>query len=53
MRVVIKGKSVMLEDETGDQVSMTTDQLHELVRVLNASTREDGSFLFEILEFTV
>ena len=53
MKISIKGKQVTLEDDTGGKVIMTTEQLFEIVRTLNAATNAGGGFFFEVLEFTV
>lgn len=53
MKIGIKGQYVKIEDETGVYVCMSTDQLLEMMRVLNASINQDGAFIFEILEFKV
>ena len=53
MRVKIKGKEVKLADETGGFLIITLDQLLEMVRIINVSTRENGVLVFELLEFTV
>ena len=53
MRINIRGHDVKLEDEEGDTILITTDQLIEMVRILNAATNQDGAFFFEFLEFKV
>lgn len=53
MKIRIKGTNVVIEGELGDCVTMTTEQLLEMVRIVNISFKEDGSPVFETLEFTV
>jgi len=53
MKVIINGKDVKLEDERGNAFSMSTDQLFEMMRILNIAVREDGTRVFDILEFTI
>jgi len=53
MRIKIKGKEVTIGDDTGGILIMTTDQLLEIMRTLNAATNADGHFFFELLEFSV
>jgi len=53
MKVTIKGKEVKLEDESGDITYMATDQLLEMVQVLNSTILDGDRFYFENLEFTV
>ena len=53
MIIRIKGNDVILEDEKLTTLFLTTGQLLELVKVINVSTREDGTFSFDSLEFTV
>lgn len=53
MKIKIKGKEVTIEDDSGGILVMTTEQLFEIVRTLNASTNAGGGFFFEVLEFTV
>lgn len=53
MIIRIKGQDVIFEDEKLTTLFLTTDQLIEMVRILNASINQDGRFLFSCLEFTV
>ncbi|MBA7496175.1 hypothetical protein ES702_06773 [subsurface metagenome] len=53
MKISIKGNNVKIEDEADVYVCMSTDQLLEIMRVLNASMNQDGGFIFDLLEFTV
>ena len=53
MRVLIKGTAVIFSDDQGHDITITTDQLLEFLRILNISFRDDGSTVFETLEFTV
>lgn len=53
MKIRIKGESVVIEGQVGEAVTMTTEQLLEMVRIVNISFKEDGSPVFENLEFTV
>lgn len=51
MKIYIKEKRVTIYDETGSAVNMTTEQLLEMIRTINAATNEDGVFIFTLLEF--
>lgn len=53
MKIIIKGKEVTIEDDSGGISVMTTDQLLEMLRVLNAAINAGGDFYFDILKFTV
>ena len=53
MRVFILGQSVEFNDEKGNVINITKQQLSEMIRILNVATREDGEILFKTLEFTV
>ncbi|MBA7496089.1 hypothetical protein ES702_06687 [subsurface metagenome] len=53
MKINIQVGLVQIEDEKGDFVTMTTDQLLEMMRILNVSINQDGGFIFDVLEFTV
>lgn len=53
MRIRIKGENVVIEGELGEAVTMTIEQLFEMVTQLNVVFREDGSSVFETVEFTV
>lgn len=53
MLVIIKDKEVKLDDEKGHTLEFSTDQLLEIMRILNISTTEHGVFVFKTLEFTV
>lgn len=52
MKINIKNKDVIISDEKGNSVSMTTEQLLELVRTINTGTNQAGFLLFTQLEFT-
>lgn len=52
MKIFIKDKDVIISDEKGNAVSMTTDQLLEMVHTINAATNQDGGFYYSLLEFT-
>jgi len=52
MKIIIKDKQIIISDEKGNAVSMTTTQLIEMMRILNISTNKDGGFIFSLLEFT-
>ena len=53
MRVNIDKKKVKLEDETGHALFISTEQLKELVDIVNGLTTVDDTFRFDTLEFTV
>jgi len=53
MLVIIKGKEVILDDEKGHTLEFSTNQLLEILRILNISITDNGVFLFQTLEFTV
>lgn len=46
MIVSIKSNEVMFEGETGETIYISTDQLLELVRILDITFREDGTTVF-------
>lgn len=53
MKVSIQGQVVMLIDEQGTTITISTDQLLEMFRLLCIAVKEDDGLLFETLEFTV
>ncbi|MBA7492395.1 hypothetical protein ES702_02945 [subsurface metagenome] len=53
MRVVIQDQNVTFEGDKGEVVFMTTEQLLEMVRILNTVILEGDRFFFKSLEFTV
>lgn len=53
MRVIIEGQAVRFDDEKGVQIHITTEQLLEMVRILNTVFLEGNRFFFNSLEFTV
>lgn len=53
MRVFIKDNKATFDSETGAIISITTDQLIEMFRILSLAVKEDDGILFETLEFTV
>ncbi len=53
MKIIIKGDQVTIADDTGVILIMTTEQLFQILRTLNAATNAGGGFFFEVLEFTV
>lgn len=53
MKIIIKGNKVTFEDGMGNVLCMTTEQLIDIVKLLNLSIRPEGDFRFNCLEFTV
>jgi len=53
MKINIEGKKVTFDDGMGNVLCMTTEQLLEIIRTLNAATNQDGGLIFDLLEFTI
>jgi len=53
MRVLIKGDEVIFDDETGNRITIRTNQLVEMIRLLKVCSNQDGRIIFETLEFIV
>lgn len=53
MKVTFQGQTVTLDDELGNLITMTTDQMVEMIRILNLTLCQDGDIIFKSLEFTV
>jgi len=53
MKVSIRNNIVILDDDKGNDIHITTDQLLEMLRILDITFRDNGSTVFDTLEFTV
>jgi len=53
MKISIKEEQVSFEDGQGHVVFMTTEQLIEIVKIINISITSEGDFRFNFLEFVV
>jgi len=53
MKVSITGSFVVFTDDAATDLHFSTRQLLEIIKLLNISINDDGSFIFETLEFTV
>jgi len=53
MRVIIGDQDVIFDDEKGYQLHISTDQLLEMMRILNTVITPEGRFFFLNLEFDV
>lgn len=53
MRVLIEEQKVTLDDDSGNTIHITTDQLLEMYKILSTVVIDNNHFFFNTLEFTV
>jgi len=53
VKIVINDKLVKLDDESGCVITMSTEQLVEIAKLVTVSLGHDGIFAFDMLEFRV